>query len=52
MSMAIQPGIICHTNTDKLATNIILFTFTGNALRTYPIFFTKNWDKMWHLGNS
>ena len=32
----------CRANTDKMATNIILFTFSGNTLRMYPMILTKN----------
>ena len=31
----------CHANTETMATNIILFTFTGSSLRIYPSILTK-----------
>ena len=41
MFVVIQPGIY-HANTDKMATNIIIFTLTDNGLRIYPSILTKN----------
>ena len=39
MSVAIQPDIRL-SNANKMATNIILFPFTGNGLRIYPSIIT------------
>ena len=40
MYVAILQGI-CYTNTDKMATNVIAFTFTANGMRIYLITLPK-----------